>query len=438
MGQLLRGLFWVTVYAFVIVAPLLVARVGPQRAGQGFVTDFSVALGFVALAIMILQFGLVARLQRIAAPFGLDALVQYHRQIGFVALSFALVHPALVFLNDPAKLALLDFPHAPNRARFAVSSVLALLVLVATSIWRKRLRLGYEVWQLLHALLAVAVVSFGLAHMAGVFYYAASPWQQILWMALAAFVVGDLLWVRILKPLSLRRKPWVVDEVIAERGESFTVMLRPEGHEGMRFEPGQFAWLFLDQSAFSPSAHPFSLSSSAEHPERIGFTIKARGDFTSKVGAIAAGTRAYVDGPYGLFTSDQNEGFGFVFIAGGVGITPIVSMLRTMADREDRRPCVLIYGSKDWESVILRDDLSALKEKLSLTIVHVLERADEDWQGERGFIDLPLLKRHLPRRFERYRYFVCGPTPMMDAMEKALVLAGVPDEHVQTERFDMV
>jgi predicted ferric reductase len=355
-----------------------------------------------------------------------------------VALAFALVHPALVFLNDPAKLALLDFPHAPNRARFAVGSVIALLLLIATSVWRKQLRLGYEVWQLLHGALAIAVVGFALAHVAGVGYYAASPWQQVLWMMLAAFVVGDLLWVRIVKPLGLQRRPWVVDEVIAERGGSWTLMLRPEGHEGMRFEPGQFAWLFLDQSAFSPSPHPFSLSSSAERPDRIGFTIKARGDFTSKLGEVRPGTRAYVDGPYGLFTSDRSEGFGFVFIAGGVGITPMVSMLRTMADREDRRPCVLFYGSKDYDSVICREALDELAKRLELTLIHVLEEPPPDWQGERGRIDVALLRRRLPKRFERYRYFVCGPTAMMDALEEALVAAGIPDEHVHTERFDMV
>jgi predicted ferric reductase len=103
MRHTLRGLFWITVYVTVALAPVLVARLDASRPEQGFVTDFSVALGFAALAIMVLQFGLVARLARVSAPFGIDALIQYHRQIGFVGLAFALLHPALVFANDPAK-----------------------------------------------------------------------------------------------------------------------------------------------------------------------------------------------------------------------------------------------------------------------------------------------------------------------------------------------
>ena len=139
MLHALRGVFWVCVYAVVVVAPLILARLGTPRPGQGFVTDLSVALGFVALSVMVLQFGLVARLQRVAAPFGMDALIQYHRQIGYVALLFALAHPILVFANDPRKLALLHWPTAPNRARFAVSCVVALILLIATSVWPPRL-----------------------------------------------------------------------------------------------------------------------------------------------------------------------------------------------------------------------------------------------------------------------------------------------------------
>jgi predicted ferric reductase len=438
MWQSLRGVFWVMVYVVVALAPVLVARLSGVRPGQGFVTDLSVALGFAALTIMVLQFGLVARFSRVSAPFGIDALIQYHRQIGFVALVLAIAHPALVIVNDPTKLALLDFPHAPNRARFAVSSVAALLLLIATSVWRKRLRLRYETWQLLHGLLAVAVVGLAIAHMFGVGYYSASRWQRGLWLALGATLTGVIAWIRVIKPLRLMRRAWRVAEVRRERGDAWTVLLKAEGHDGLRFIPGQFGWLFVEQSPFAVSAHPFSFSSSAEKHDEVCMTIKARGDFTARIAELTPNTRAYVDGPYGSFSSDEHEGFGFVLIGGGVGITPLMSMLRTMADREDTRPCMLIYGSRDWDSVIFREELAELEKKLRLTVVHVLERSHAAWSGETGFIGAALLERHLPKRFERFRYFVCGPVPMMDAMEHALVAVGVPDERVHTERFDMV
>jgi predicted ferric reductase len=438
MPQVLRGIFWIAVYAIVTVSPLVVARIGAPLAGRGFVVDFSAALGFVALTIMVMQFGLVARLQHIAAPFGMDALVQFHRQVGYVALAFALAHPLLLFIADPQKLALLDVTSAPNRARFASGAVVALLLLVVTSIWRQRLRLSYEAWQVLHGILAVLIVTLALLHMAGVGYYAAAPWQRALWALMVAGVVGDMIWVRVLKPLRQRRRPWQVAEVIPERGDASSVVLTPVGHPGFRFEPGQFGWLSIDRSPFRVSQHPFSISSSAEAEGRVTMTIRARGDFTRTVASVEPGTRAYLDGPYGLFSIDQCEGFGFVFIAGGVGITPLMSMLRTMADREDRRPCLLVYASRDWEGVIFREELDELQRRLSLTVVHTLERPPDDWQGETGYIDAAMLRRHLPARYRRYRFFVCGPTPMMDAMEHALLELGVADVHINTERFDMV
>ena len=307
MFHALRGVFWVCVYALVVIAPLVVARAGVPRPGQGFVTDFSVALGFVALSVMVLQFGLVARLQRVSAPFGMDALIQYHRQIGYVALLFALVHPVLVFANDPAKLALLHWPTAPNRARFAVSCVVALVLLVATSVWRQRLRLSYEVWQVLHGLLATAAVALALGHMAGVGYYAASTPQRILWALMAAFVLGDVLWMRVIRPLRMRRRPWRVQAVVPELGAATSVVLEPEGHDGLRFLPGQFGWLQIEQSPFSISQHPFSFSGSAEDGDRLTITIKRRGDFTEGVASTEVGARAYVDGPYGAFSPDARR-----------------------------------------------------------------------------------------------------------------------------------
>jgi predicted ferric reductase len=107
-------------------------------------TNFSVALGFVGLAMMGLEFVLVARVKPLAAPFGQDALLQFHRQIGYVGLAFLLTHVAL-----SAKWDQLTFGNAiaaPALVWFGMAAILALIVLVATSVFRQRLRLSYEWW----------------------------------------------------------------------------------------------------------------------------------------------------------------------------------------------------------------------------------------------------------------------------------------------------
>jgi predicted ferric reductase len=90
-----RAVFWVIAYLGVVVAPLVFAAIGASEPDHDFWTNFSVALGFVGLAMMGLEFALVARFKPVAAPFGQDALLQFHRQIGYVGLAFLLVHVAI-------------------------------------------------------------------------------------------------------------------------------------------------------------------------------------------------------------------------------------------------------------------------------------------------------------------------------------------------------
>jgi predicted ferric reductase len=149
------------------------------------------------------------------------------------------------------------------------------------------------------------------------------------------------------------------------------------------------------------------------------------------------GQRVYLDGPYGAFTSGNPTDM-HVLIAGGVGVTPMMSLIRTFADRGDERPVILLYGSKDWESITFREELEALKARLDLTIVHVLADPPADWTGEQGFITAEVLKRHLPPPFAEHEYFICGPGVMMDAIERALGEMNVPLFKYHSERYSFV
>lgn len=90
MALVARGVAWVGLYLAVAAGPLVFAVVGPNSPGRGFWTEFSIALGFVGMPMLGMQFALVARFQAVAAPFGEDALIQFHRQISYVALVFIL------------------------------------------------------------------------------------------------------------------------------------------------------------------------------------------------------------------------------------------------------------------------------------------------------------------------------------------------------------
>jgi predicted ferric reductase len=151
----------------------------------------------------------------------------------------------------------------------------------------------------------------------------------------------------------------------------------------------------------------------------VAFTVKAAEDFTSAIGNPDPGTIVYLDGPHGAFCMDRHEGPGFVFIGAGVGVTPLMSMLRTLTDREDTRPCYHFLGNRDQDSITFREDIEGLGSRLNLEVVHMLGQPGEGWQGEKGHFDAAVLDRHLPARRERLQYFICGPERMMDAAERA-------------------
>lgn len=439
MPHFLRGFLWIQLYVLVSVAPLAFALLGDTPPSRDFLTELSVALGFVGLSMLGLQFAITARFGTVTAPYGMDVVIRFHRSISLVAFAFVLAHPVLLFVTDPSTLELLRVWDAPWRARFGVVSVVALIAIVVTSVYRTRLGLRYEVWKLAHGVLAVVVVATALVHVQLVGHYVSTVWKQLLWVAMSAGLVGVLGWVRIVKPLRQMRRPWEIVSVEPERGEAWTVEVAPVGHGGLRALPGQYAWLVVDGTPFSVEEHPFSLSSSTEREDgHLRFTIKALGDWSGAVGEVVPGTRAYVDGPYGAFSPDRHEAPGFVFVAGGVGITPFLGILQTMADRDDRRPVTLVYAAPTRDELTGIERVEALRQRLDLELVVVLEDPPPGWDGDTGLPDADLLDRVAPERQRtRFQYFVCGPPPMLDAVETALESRGVPMEQIQIERFDL-
>jgi predicted ferric reductase len=434
----LRGAFWIGLYLALVLTPLFAMLAGPTPPGRGFWWEFAIAVGFAATAMMGIQFALTARFRRATAPYGIDIVYYFHRYLALVTVVVILAHPVVLWLVEPALLGMLDPRDAPWYLTAGVVSVLLVLALVTVSIGRKRLGIGYEAWRWTHGLLALGGVGLALWHIQGVGYYVAVPWKRTLWIGIVATWIAVLAWVRVVKPWQLLRRPYRVVQVARERGDAWTLLVEPMGHAGFSYEPGQFAWVTVGRTPWSMSEHPFSFSSSPTAPGQLAFTIKELGDFTRTVGRIPVGTRVCVDGPYGAFTIDRHAAPGYVFIAGGIGVAPIMSMLRALADRGDPRPLLLVYAYRRWERLTFREDIESLGARLSLRAVYVLAEPPEGWPGETGLVRADLLDRHLPPERAAVHYFVCGPVPMIEVAELALHQLGVPLARVHAELFDLV
>ena len=436
-----RGIVWFGLFLAIVLLPLGIALVVRLVGGAPvpLLHGLAAATGLLAFSLLTMQFGLVARIKSAARPFGSDALAMFHRLLGSAALGFIVAHAVFLIASGLPLDSLNPVSVDVSMSLGAIALWLTVL-LIAVSLWRRQLRFGYGLWQASHSLLAVLAVLTALGHALG----AASVRQhRALAIALIAYTVLFLMLLldyRVLRPLRLQRRPWVLVENRDEGASTRTLVLRPVGHDGLAFEPGQFAWLSTGGSAFGFDQHPLSFSGPAEPATApLEFSIKALGDWSSTiVPQLAPGVMVYVDGPYGAFTPDRVPAQSFVLIAGGVGIAPMRSIVLTLRARGDNRRVLLIHAAHDPGRAIFGGELAGLAGTMNLALVPVYESPPSDWRGERGFVTADLLRRHLPADLAHVQFFVCGPPAMIDGVESALRGLGVRPEQLQTERFDLV
>ena len=437
MNKKTQTYLWLVFYFLLLFLPLILLMIFPRPEGREFLRDFSVGLGFFAMSFLGLQTIPTSRLRFFTKAFPIDTLYTFHHRLSIFTFIIALAHPILLFINNPETLRLLNLVTAPWRARAAVISVLAMLLLVVTSIWREVMKIKYDIWRWVHDGLSFLAIGLALFHMFRVNYYMSLTYQKVIWLSLSGLWLAIILYIRVARPIRMINNPYKISRLEEERGQCWSLYLRPEGHEGLEFEAGQFAWI-TDESPWIFRENPFSFSTSAEaEGKEFGFTIKELGDFTSRVKNFKVGDTIYVDGPYGTFSMDEHDCGDVIFIAGGIGSAPVMSMLRTLADRNCEDHHVFFYGNPTWESIIYREELEELEKRLHLKVIHVLERPPEWWEGERGFINAEILERHLPEDYKELVYFLCGPLPMINAVEGALHSIHVPPIHVFPEQYEM-
>lgn len=427
---------WLLLYALMALLPIAVAMGIDRPEPRSFLVEAGALLGMLGLGMLAAQLVITGRHRWFAGKVGLDNLLQFHRRTGLFAWCVILLHPGLLMLGDTGFISWLDPREELLRALGVWALFIVLSVILISSLWRAQLKLSYELWRSLHALGALFVVAGGLGHALMGAHHTAGLLTQLVFILIIVVPLGLLLETRLWRPWRLQRFPWRVVEVASKRSDCVQLVLEAEGHAGMSFKPGQFAWLSLG-SPFAIAQNPFSMTCSPDTPTRLEFVMKQVGDFTESVSKAKKGTQVYVEGPYGIFTLPET-GRRLVFIVGGIGITPVLSMLRTRLLQQDKSPILLIYANQTPDDIVMQQPLEAMTEKLSLTLLHVVSVPDKTWQGETGYVDADLLAKYLPEDAADIDYFVCGPPPMMDIVEPELKKRGVDNSRLFSERFDLV
>jgi predicted ferric reductase len=178
--------------------------------------------------------------------------------------------------------------------------------------------------------------------------------------------------------------------------------------------------------------HPFSLSRLPDG-KTIRLTIRQLGDFTNEVPHIKPGTYVAVSGPFGAFTHEQRATQKVVYIAGGIGITPIRSLIEAQVRAGEKDTSVLLYGNRSVADTVFLEELTDLAAHSNMPLHNILSDQKE-YSGETGFIDKEKIARLVPDIRER-DVFLCGPPPMMWGIMEQLKELGVSESQVHYERF---
>ena len=395
--------------------------------------------GLVAVAAIVVALVASARMKWLTKTFGLGGTYSTHRMLGITALLAVVFHIAFVLFQSWTNVDKLFIWSGTAASKSADVSTYALMALIGSAMWRQRR--NYDQWRHLHLILAGVVTISAALHVFWLNHLIQDPMGRAWFIAVASLALLGGLHRRVWSPL--RHGPYQVVRVQPESPTVSTVTLAPRqgrhrpNKRGAHFSPGQFGWLRFHRRAASAD-HPYSFSSSAHDSSRVQVTVKRGGVFTESLVASRPGRPVWIDGPHGGFTPPANA-VGLVLIAAGVGITPMMSILRTFADRRDRRPIRLIQAAESPQELLFDAEIDQLAQVLNLEITQVVTRPHPEWRGLTGHIDVMLLHRVLPGPPMRglLSYFLCGPPAMVADSTAALVMVGVPSRQINSERFLM-
>jgi predicted ferric reductase len=383
------------------------------------------ALGLWALLLLLLQPVTALRLRVLDRAFGHDRLLAFHRWCGVAALGLAFLHPMVVYGPGLPQAG----PSGWHLWRVGVGALalVALWLVAVSSLWRGFLGLSWEAWRRLHwvavpALAAALVHATALQAARGAW----AGWRFAVWLILLGA------WAALLVRFRLLRSPRACTVAgVRPVAEGVTELaFKTDDGRPFAFLPGQFVFLRLRSAAVPAEEHPFTVASAADGTGDVRLAVKALGDFTSKLDGVAPGDHASLHGPFGRFTPARFGGpvGRLLLVAGGIGITPLLSVVRTLAAGGEHLPVTLIVACRAAEQFPYRDELEGLRRDWPEFTLHTVVTGEKP-------LDLECLRDWAPHYREGLHAMVCGPEPMMRAVSRGLRSLGYPRRAIHSERF---
>jgi predicted ferric reductase len=377
----------------------------------------------------------VARIPYLEHMLG-DGLARLHRILGMSAITLIAAHIAFtvggyaladsVGLSDEFVSEVVTYPYMLA----ALVGFGLFLVVGLSSVKFIRSRLSYETWSGLH-LYAYLAILLAFGHQLAVGSdFSIHFLSRFYWVAMFVAVFAAAILFRVIAPIAvLMRHRFRVDRVVVETSDVVSIYIAGRRLERLNARAGQYFRLRLVARNEWWRSHPFSVSAMPDG-DSLRFTVKALGDFSERLQSLRPGTRVLLEGPYGALTSTMRTTENVALIGAGIGVTPLRALFEELAGAVDVR---LIYRASRPQDIVFWDELNQIQRRPRAYLTFLIGR-----RGSPGLRRDPLsaasLKILVPD-IQTRDIFVCGPTRMMEAVERSLRELGVPRWRVHTERF---
>lgn len=360
--------------------------------------------------------------------FGLDKIIKFQRKFALFTLFFVISHPILFVLSGNSILNYIipDFSVLPL-ALGIIAFYIFMGVMFASYVYK---RISYIAWQYIHVLTYI-LFFFSIYH---AFYWGSDSsniFIQVLYIvSLILFAIGVVCRTQY-KIRKLYSGKFFVENIKWETEDTFTLCIKPI--KKIKFKPGQFCFLRLNKNKLH-ARHPFTIASSPED-NLLSFTIKNTGRFTQTASKLKKGEEILIDGPFGTFV-EKNHKKDLVFIAGGVGVTPFISMINDHLSKDTKQNILLLYCSKTQKDIIFKKELD-LTNKSWLKVIHILSQENDQKSNdnfEYGYITKEILQKYV-KDLNNSNYYICGPKKMKDLVLMILTNLRVNKKNIYFEDF---
>jgi len=231
-----------------------------------------------------------------------------------------------------------------------------------------------------------------------------------------------------------------VTQVIQRTPDIKTFRFDTSHRKDVRYKAGQYFFVTIRIVDGRESIHHFTISSSPTETAKNGYVEFTKritsSDYSQALDRMKPGDWARLRGAEGQFTLPPRKG-PLAFLSGGIGVTPLRSMLRYIVDRELQYDVILIYGNTTWENIAFREELEETAQgNQKIRVEYVLSGPDfpPGWKGKRGFITKDLVRELIPDHQER-TFYLSGPLRMVLSLEEQLKAINIPQKHVKRDYF---